>query len=42
MFSIMLIIFIMFMIIIFVIVQDPKWEPGKVWEYKALWLILIL
>ena len=24
------------------IVQEPKWGPGKVWEYKVLWLILNL
>ena len=22
------------------IVQEPKWGPGNVWEYKFLWLIL--
>ena len=24
------------------IVQEPKWGPGNVWEYKVLWLILNL
>ena len=24
------------------VVQEPKWGPGNVWEYKVLWLILIL
>ena len=24
------------------LVQEPKWGPGNVWEYKVLWLILNL